>query len=96
VTAQLLDWLQRAEFDATPSPAVLVQECLISSIQRRVHTVSQQLLARLMGEWRLMEELALLRAIYLVSSGQTYHLLPLSDILLDLKSLYPYYWVHSG
>jgi hypothetical protein len=36
VTAQLLDWLQRAEFDATPSPAVLVQECLISSIQRRV------------------------------------------------------------
>lgn len=42
----------------------------------QVHAVSQQLLERLMGEWRLMEELALLRAIYLVGSGRApFHLL---------------------
>lgn len=41
VAAQTLDWLQRVNFKATPSPAVLVQECLISSIERRVrlHTL---------------------------------------------------------
>lgn len=69
VAAQMLDWLQRMNFKTTPSPAVLVQECLISYIDKRVHAVSQQLLERLMGEWRLMEELSLLRAIYLVGSG---------------------------
>ncbi|KAG0618391.1 hypothetical protein M758_4G060000 [Ceratodon purpureus] len=69
VAAQMLDWLQRMNFKTTPSPAVLVQECLVSYIDKRVHAVSQQLLERLMGEWRLMEELALLRAIYLVGSG---------------------------
>lgn len=35
----------------------------------QVHAVSHQLLERLMGEWRLMEELVLLRAIYLIGSG---------------------------
>uniref|UniRef100_A0A7I4ANN1 Gamma-tubulin complex component n=1 Tax=Physcomitrium patens TaxID=3218 RepID=A0A7I4ANN1_PHYPA len=69
MAAQMLDWLQQVDFKTTPSPAVLVQECLILSIERRVHSIGQQLLERLMGEWRLVEELALLRAIYLVGSG---------------------------
>lgn len=36
VAAQMLDWLQRMNFKTTPSPAVLVQECLISYIDKRV------------------------------------------------------------
>jgi hypothetical protein len=36
VAAQMLDWLQRMNFKTTPSPAVLVQECLISFIDKRV------------------------------------------------------------
>lgn len=36
MAAQMLDWLQQVDFKTTPSPAVLVQECLILSIERRV------------------------------------------------------------
>ncbi|CAM6098848.1 unnamed protein product [Calypogeia fissa] len=64
----MLQWIQGAALTATPA-SVVVQECLISSIQKQVDHVGHQLLAKLMGEWRLMEELALLRAIYLVGSG---------------------------
>ncbi|BBN01636.1 gamma-tubulin complex component 5 [Marchantia polymorpha subsp. ruderalis] len=66
---RVLERLQSGALKTTPSPIVLFQECLTSSIQRQVDRVGHQLLAKLMGEWRLMEELALLRAIYLVGSG---------------------------
>ncbi|KAJ7557444.1 hypothetical protein O6H91_05G127000 [Diphasiastrum complanatum] len=69
VVKQILNWLQEFNAKMTLSPAVMVQECLLSFIQKQVITVGRQLLEKLMGEWRLMEELALLRAIYLVGSG---------------------------
>lgn len=42
----------------------------LAPLRPQVDHVGQQLLAKLMGEWRLMEEFALLRAIYLVGSGR--------------------------
>ncbi|KAL2611090.1 hypothetical protein R1flu_022782 [Riccia fluitans] len=66
---RVLQWLQTESFKTTPAPTVLFQECLTAFLQKQIDRVGQQLLAKLMGEWRLMEELALLRAIYLVGSG---------------------------
>lgn len=48
---------------------LLVISFPLISIIWQVDHVGQQLLTKLMGEWGLMEELALLRAIYLVGSG---------------------------
>lgn len=61
--------LQKAELKVTPLPQILVQECLINSIQKQVEGVGKQVLNKLMGEWRLMEELSILRAVYLIGSG---------------------------
>lgn len=69
LASRILDWLQNIKLKATPLPMVLVQECLISFIQQQVDHVGQQILSKLMDEWRLMDELAVLRAIYLFGSG---------------------------
>ncbi|XP_024519215.1 gamma-tubulin complex component 5-like [Selaginella moellendorffii] len=65
----MLEWLQRVDFPVTPSSTVIVQECLISLITKQVNAIGAQLLEKLMGEWRLMEELSLLRSLYLMGSG---------------------------
>ena len=67
--SRILDWLQNIKLKATPLPVVLGHECLISFIQQRVDNIGQQILSKLMDEWRLMDELAILRAIYLFGSG---------------------------
>lgn len=69
VASIISDWLQKTEYKVTPLPEVLVQECLIRSIKKQVEAVGKQVLSRLMGEWRLMEELSVLRAVYLIGSG---------------------------
>ena len=67
--SRILDWLQNIKLKATPLPVVLVQECLISFIQQQVDDIGQHIFSNLMDEWRLMDELAVLRAIYLFGSG---------------------------
>ncbi|KAI5075340.1 hypothetical protein GOP47_0009416 [Adiantum capillus-veneris] len=61
--------LEKAELKVTPLPQMLVQECLIKPIQKQVESVGKQVLNKLMNEWRLMEELSILRAVYLIGSG---------------------------
>jgi hypothetical protein len=39
----------------------------------QVDHVGQQILSKLMDEWRLMDELAVLRAIYLFGSGKRFN-----------------------
>ncbi|GAQ81443.1 Spc97 / Spc98 family of spindle pole body component [Klebsormidium nitens] len=68
-----LEWLRKARLRATPPPAVLIQECLLKHIGQQVDHVGARLLARLMGEWQLIEELAILRAVYLLGSGDVLH-----------------------
>eukprot|EP00250_Pteridium_aquilinum_P014873 c22252_g1_i2 orf=130-3138(+) len=67
--AIMFQCLQKAELKVTPLPQMLVQECLINSIQMQVEGVGKQVLNKLMGEWRFMEELSILRAVYLIGSG---------------------------
>ncbi|CAN0892179.1 Gamma-tubulin complex component 5 (Fragment) [Linum grandiflorum] len=46
-----------------------MQECLYAYIKKQVDCVGRMVLSKLMNEWRLMDELAILRAIYLLGSG---------------------------
>ncbi|KAH9301392.1 hypothetical protein KI387_012975, partial [Taxus chinensis] len=69
LASRVLDWLQYVKLKATPQPVVVVQECLITFIKKQVDCVGQQILSKLMDEWRLMDEFAVLRAIYLFGSG---------------------------
>ncbi|XP_057863216.2 uncharacterized protein LOC131071418 [Cryptomeria japonica] len=69
LASRVLDWLQHVKLKATPQPTVLVQECLITFLKKQVDCVGQQILSKLMDEWRLMDEFAVLRAIYLFGSG---------------------------
>ncbi|MCO5582810.1 hypothetical protein L7F22_036710 [Adiantum nelumboides] len=66
---KLSDCLEKAELKVTPLPQMLVQVCLINPIQKQVESVGKQVLNKLMNEWRLMEELSVLRAVYLIGSG---------------------------
>lgn len=69
VASAIFELLQKAELKVMPLPDVLVQECLILPIQKQVEAVGKRVLDRLMGEWRLMEELSVVRAVYLIGSG---------------------------
>lgn len=67
--SRVLSWIQNIEPAATPLPVVVMQECLTIYIRRQVHYVGRVILSKLMNDWRLMDELAVLRAIYLLGSG---------------------------
>lgn len=67
--SRVLNWIQSAELKATPLPLVIMQECLIVYIKKQVDKIGGQILSKLMYDWRLMDELGLLRTIYLLGSG---------------------------
>ncbi|KAI8523283.1 hypothetical protein RHMOL_Rhmol13G0061200 [Rhododendron molle] len=67
--SRVLNWIQRVEPKATPLPVVILQECLVSYIKKQVDYVGRNILSKLLNEWRLMDELGVLRAIYLLGSG---------------------------
>ncbi|KAH7414738.1 hypothetical protein KP509_14G008400 [Ceratopteris richardii] len=66
---QMFRCLGKVELKVTQLPRMLVQECLINPLKRQVENVGRQVLHKLMNEWRLMEELYVLRAVYLIGSG---------------------------
>ncbi|KAI4316746.1 hypothetical protein L6164_024694 [Bauhinia variegata] len=66
---RILQWLQNVELRTTPLPLVVMQHCLTVNIQKQVDYIGRHILLKLMEEWRLMDELAVLRAIYLLGSG---------------------------
>uniref|UniRef100_A0A5B6YPJ1 Gamma-tubulin complex component n=1 Tax=Davidia involucrata TaxID=16924 RepID=A0A5B6YPJ1_DAVIN len=67
--SRVLSWIQSVEPKATPLPVVILQECLIVYIKKQVDYVGRNILSKLLYEWRLMDELGVLRAIYLLGSG---------------------------
>ncbi|KAF5203567.1 Gamma-tubulin complex component [Thalictrum thalictroides] len=69
LTSRVLNWIQGAVPKATPLPVVIMQECLLVYIKKQVDYVGQHILLKLMHGWRLMDELGVLRAIYLLGSG---------------------------
>ncbi|KAI9113348.1 hypothetical protein K1719_015873 [Acacia pycnantha] len=67
--SRVLLWMQNIDLQTTPLPLVIMQHCLTTYIQKQVDYVGRHILLKLMDEWRLMDELAVLRAIYLLGSG---------------------------
>ncbi|GAB4846291.1 hypothetical protein Ancab_025292 [Ancistrocladus abbreviatus] len=69
LSSRILSWIEVAEPKATPLPMVVVQECLIFYIKKQVDYIGSQMLSKLLKDWRLMDELGVLRDIYLFGSG---------------------------
>ncbi|KAL2897001.1 Gamma-tubulin complex component 5 [Bienertia sinuspersici] len=69
LSARILNWIQIAEPKGTPLPMVILQECLKVYIKKQVDIIGSHMLSKLLRDWRLMDELAVLRAIYLLGSG---------------------------
>ncbi|KAH9614309.1 hypothetical protein KSS87_006717, partial [Heliosperma pusillum] len=69
LSSRILRWIQVAEPKGTPLPMILLQECLIVYIKQEVDIIGSHMLSKLLNDWRLMDELGVLRAIYLLGSG---------------------------
>ncbi|GFY96777.1 Spc97 / Spc98 family of spindle pole body (SBP) component [Actinidia rufa] len=67
--SRVLSWILSVEPKATPLPVVVLQECLVMYIKKQVDYVGKNILSMLLYEWRLMDELGVLRDIYLLGSG---------------------------
>ncbi|KAB2627188.1 gamma-tubulin complex component 5-like [Pyrus ussuriensis x Pyrus communis] len=71
--SRVLAWIQHFEPRSTPLPVVIVQECLTVYMQKQVDCIGRHILSKLMNDWKLMDELAVLRAIFLLGSGDLLH-----------------------
>ncbi|KAJ4789783.1 Gamma-tubulin complex component [Rhynchospora pubera] len=69
LSSRVLKFIQSMKLKESIDPAIIIQECLSVYIKRQVDHVGKSILHKLMGEWRLMDELFLLRSIYLLGSG---------------------------
>ncbi|KAJ8538040.1 hypothetical protein K7X08_014580 [Anisodus acutangulus] len=67
--SRTLNWIGRVDPRNTPLPTVILQECLIVFIKKQADCIGRNILSKLLCEWRLLEELEVLRAIYLLGSG---------------------------
>ncbi|KAF3792886.1 Gamma-tubulin complex component 5 [Nymphaea thermarum] len=66
VVLRVLSWIQHLDVKIQLLPVVIVQECLTVYIKKQVDYVGKQILSKLMNSWRLLDELAVLRSIYLL------------------------------
>lgn len=69
LSSKIQDWIKTVEPKSTPLPMVIVKECLIFYIKKQVDYIGTCMLSKLMTEWKLMDELGVLRDIYLLGSG---------------------------
>ncbi|CAH2067989.1 unnamed protein product [Thlaspi arvense] len=67
--SRVLNWMLKVEPRDTPLPVVIMQECFTIYIRRQVDYIGKVILSKLMNDWKLMHELAVLRAIFLLGSG---------------------------
>ncbi|XP_062101066.1 uncharacterized protein LOC133806986 [Humulus lupulus] len=67
--SRVLSWVRNFKPKNNLLPVVVMQECLTVYIKKQVDCIGQHILSKLMNDWRLMEELAVLRAIFLLGSG---------------------------
>ncbi|KAL6623488.1 hypothetical protein ACP70R_033367 [Stipagrostis hirtigluma subsp. patula] len=69
LASRVLKFIQSMSLKDHLQPVGIIQECLSKCIKRQVDHIGKRILSKLMGEWRLMDELFVLRAIYLLGSG---------------------------
>uniref|UniRef100_A0A0E0G7I5 Gamma-tubulin complex component n=1 Tax=Oryza nivara TaxID=4536 RepID=A0A0E0G7I5_ORYNI len=69
LASRALKFIQSMSLRDPLQPVGIIQECLSKCIKRQVDQIGKQILSKLMGDWRLMDELFVLRAIYLLGSG---------------------------
>lgn len=67
--SKVLSWIQNVEPKSTPLPVVILQECLTFYIKKQVDHIGHQILSKLLHDWKLMDELGVLRDVYLLGSG---------------------------
>ncbi|KAL9172444.1 hypothetical protein ABFS82_03G047400 [Erythranthe guttata] len=67
--SKTLRWIQNVDPKSTPPPAAIIQECLIFYIKKQADYIGRIMLSKLLHDWKLMDELGVLRAIYLLGSG---------------------------
>ncbi|CAN8277832.1 unnamed protein product [Cochlearia groenlandica] len=67
--SRVLNWMLKAEPRHTHLPIVIIQDCFTVYIKRQVDYIGKVILSKLMNDWKLMHELAVLRDIYLLGSG---------------------------
>ncbi|RWV94607.1 hypothetical protein GW17_00042834 [Ensete ventricosum] len=69
LASRILKWIQSNKVKDTLQPAVIIQESLAVYIREQVDHVGKHMLLRLMNDWKLLDELGVLQAIYLLGSG---------------------------
>ncbi|XP_076945276.1 uncharacterized protein LOC143616286 [Bidens hawaiensis] len=69
LVSKVLSWIQVVEPKSTPLPVVILQECLTFYIKKQVDNIGSQILSKLLRDWKLMDELGVLRNVYLLGSG---------------------------
>ncbi|MFS7916528.1 putative gamma-tubulin complex component protein [Helianthus anomalus] len=69
LVSKFLSWIQTAEPKSTPLPVVILRECLTFYIKKQVDNIGSQILSKLLRDWKLMDELGVLRDVYLLGSG---------------------------
>ncbi|PWA74447.1 spc97 / Spc98 family of spindle pole body (SBP) component [Artemisia annua] len=69
LVSKVLSWIQIVEPKSTPLPVVILQECLSFYIKKQVDHIGDQILSKLLHDWKLMDELRVLRDVYLLGSG---------------------------
>lgn len=69
LVSQVLTWIQVVEPKSTPLPVIILQECLTFYIKKQVDHIGNKILSKLLRDWKLMDELGVLRDVYLLGSG---------------------------
>ncbi|KAL3617819.1 hypothetical protein CASFOL_038140 [Castilleja foliolosa] len=67
--SRILSWVQNIDPKSTPLPAAILQECLTFYIKKQADYIGRTMLSKLLHDWRLLDELGVLRGIYLLGSG---------------------------
>ncbi|KAH0469340.1 hypothetical protein IEQ34_000898 [Dendrobium chrysotoxum] len=69
VSLRILSWIQDVNLNAAPQPDVIIKECLAVYIKKQIDQIGRHILLKLMTDWKLMDELNIIRSIYLLGSG---------------------------
>ncbi|KAG0479215.1 hypothetical protein HPP92_010073, partial [Vanilla planifolia] len=69
LSMRILSCIKGISLDAAPHVGIIVKECLGVYIKKQMDEVGRITLLKLMTDWRLMDELNVLRSIYLLGSG---------------------------
>ncbi|XP_020589375.1 gamma-tubulin complex component 5-like [Phalaenopsis equestris] len=69
LSRRILSWIQDLSLNVTPQPDVIIKECVVVYIKTQMDQIGRHMLLKLMTDWKLMDELNIIRSIYLLGSG---------------------------